>query len=129
MDHPKIGVFNTVAVSLIFVSGTVMSMPFLHGFWMYVGVAIVWGYFSAAYIVSHAIMLVELFGMENLTTMFGFAYIFRAIGDAVGPVITGTILDQTGSFVWPGIFAGANTALGIVLYYVIGMIHQAKKSQ
>lgn len=86
MDHPKFGVFYTLSVSLLVVAGAGLAMPLINGFWMFSGVAAVWGYFSSAFIVGQAIIMVELFVMKNLTTMFGIGHLFRAVGNGLGSV-------------------------------------------
>lgn len=57
----------------------------------------------------------DLFGVENMGTVFGAITSGGALGGAVGPVITGVIFDWTGTYTWAWIVDMACVLVSIVL--------------
>ena len=62
---------------------------------MFVAIALAFGFFVAAYISLTSIVLVELLGLDNLTSAFGLLVLFRGIFCMVGPPVAGSVFDQT----------------------------------
>jgi MFS family permease len=57
----------------------------------------------------------DLFGVENMGTVFGAITSGGALGGAVGPVVTGAIFDWTGTYTWAWIVDMACVVVSIVL--------------
>jgi MFS family permease len=57
----------------------------------------------------------DLFGVENMGTVFGAITSGGALGGAVGPVITGVIFDWTGTYTWAWVLDMACVLVSIVL--------------
>jgi MFS family permease len=57
----------------------------------------------------------DLFGVENMGTVFGAITAGGALGGAAGPVITGAIFDWTGSYTWAWVLDMACVLVSIVL--------------
>ena len=72
-----------------------MILPFCVSYYTFVTVALAFGFFVAAYISLGSIVLVELLGIDNLTSAFGLLTLFRGIGTMIGPPIAGSVFDQT----------------------------------
>ena len=80
----------------IFLSGVcTMIMPLCTAYHSFVAVALAFGLFVAAYISLTSIVLVELLGLDNLTTAFGLLVLFRGVSCMVGPPVAGSVFDQT----------------------------------
>lgn len=124
--HPKFGLFKTSFLFLAISSGLVIGMAFIDGFWSFAIVAGAWGFFSAAYFGGGAIVVVNMFGLENFTPIFAELHVFRAIGNIVGPIVVGNLLELTGSYMWSGIFSGGMSAMGASLYLVLGALYNKR---
>ena len=64
----------------IFLSGvSVFVLPFCTSYGMFVFVALMFGFFVAAYISLTSIVLVDLLGLDNLTSAFGLLVLYRSV--------------------------------------------------
>ena len=80
----------------IFLSGVcTMILPLCTTYGTFVAVALAFGFFVAAYISLTSIVLVELLGIDNLTSAFGLLVLFRGVFCMVGPPVAGSVFDQT----------------------------------
>ena len=67
-----------VTILAIFFSGvSVFVLPFCASYAAYVTVSLLFGLFVAAYISLSSIVLVDLLGLDNLTSAFGLLVLFR----------------------------------------------------
>jgi MFS family permease len=62
------------------------------------------------------VVLIEVFGLENLGAVFGIFFTASAVSALVGPLLAGLIIDITGSYFWGIAFA---LALGTVGFAVV----------
>ena len=72
-----------------------MILPLCATYYTFVAAALAFGFFVAAYISLTSIVLVELLGIDNLTSAFGLLVLFRGVFSMVGPPVAGSIFDQT----------------------------------
>jgi len=80
----------------IFLSGIcTMAMPLCPDYYTFVAVALAFGLFVAAYISLTSIVLVELLGLDNLTSAFGILILVRGVFCMVGSPVAGSVFDQT----------------------------------
>ena len=68
---------------------TVFLFPFCTSYASLTLMALLFGFFVAAYISLASIILVDLLGLDNLTSAFGLLTLFRGFSSMIGPPING----------------------------------------
>lgn len=74
---------------------TVFLFPYCSSYTSLVIMALLFGFFVAAYISLTSIILVDLLGLDNLTSAFGLLTLFRGFSSMIGPPINGWIFEST----------------------------------
>jgi len=74
---------------------TVFLFPYCTSYASLVVMALLFGFFVAAYISLTSIILVDLLGLDNLTSAFGLLTLFRGFSSMIGPPINGWIFEAT----------------------------------
>jgi len=87
-----------VNCSLILSSICVFIFPLVTTFPSFVVLGLLFGLFIAAYISLTSIVLVDVMGIENLTSAFGLLTMFRGAASIVGPPIAGAVYEATNSY-------------------------------
>jgi len=83
----------------IFFSGvSTLVLPFCTSYGAFATIALLFGFFVAAYISLTSIVLVDLLGLDNLTSAFGLLVLFRGVSSMVGPPVAGAVYDATQSY-------------------------------
>ena len=72
-----------------------MIMPLCTTYHTFVAVSLAFGLFVAAYISLTSVVLVELLGLDNLTSAFGILILVRGVFCMVGSPVAGSVFDQT----------------------------------
>jgi MFS family permease len=86
-----------VNCSLVLSSLCVFFFPFVTSYTMLLTVGAFFGLSIAAYISLTSIVLVDLLGLEKLTSAFGLLTMFRGAASIVGPPIAGAVFEATAS--------------------------------
>ena len=73
----------------------------------YVTIALLFGLFVAAYVSLTSIILVDLLGLDNLTSAFGLLVLFRGVSSMIGPPVAGAVYDASKSYDASFYMAGA----------------------
>ena len=73
-------------------------VPFCHGYTSYVVISVFFGIFVAAYISLSSVVLVNLLGLDNLTSAFGLLVLFRGASSMLGTPVAGSVYDATQSY-------------------------------
>merc|ERR1719431_1970150 len=81
--------------AIILSAATVAVFPLCSSYWSFVLCALAFGFFVAAYISLTSIVLVDLMGLDNLTSAFGLLTLFRGFSSMIGPPINGWIFEAT----------------------------------
>ena len=71
---------------------TVFLFPYCTSYASLTVMALLFGFFVAAYISLTSIILVDLLGLDNLTSAFGLLTLFRGFSSMIGPPINGEYL-------------------------------------
>jgi len=85
-------------IAIILSALCVFVFPFCSSYASFVTVALLFGFFVAAYISLTSIVLVDLLGLDNLTSAFGLLTLFRGTSSMIGPPINGWIFEATSSY-------------------------------
>jgi OFA family oxalate/formate antiporter-like MFS transporter len=102
------------ACAVLLVSITILI--FVREVWSLMVFAAIFGFGFAAYGPVIPAVCAEVFGKANMGSIFGAVTTGGALGGAAGPVITGFIYDQSGSYIWAWILALACVAVSTVLF-------------
>ena len=60
----------------------VFLLPFCNSYWFFVAVASMYGFFSA-FVILRTIILVDLLGLDKLTSAFGLLALFEGTGKKI----------------------------------------------
>ena len=85
-------------VAILLSGVSVLCMPFCVSYTSFVVVALMFGLYVAAYISLSSIVLVDLLGLDSLTSAFGLLVLFRGISSMIGPPVAGSVFDATQSY-------------------------------
>eukprot|EP00092_Neocalanus_flemingeri_P041880 GFUD01045614.1.p1 GENE.GFUD01045614.1~~GFUD01045614.1.p1 ORF type:complete len:717 (-),score=114.69 GFUD01045614.1:192-2342(-) len=94
-------------IAIILSAACVFVLPFCSTYSAFVAVALLFGFFVAAYISLTSIVLVDLLGLDNLTSAFGLLTLFRGSSSMIGPPINGWIFEETKSYDFSFFVSGA----------------------
>ncbi|XP_064470624.1 uncharacterized protein LOC135385315 isoform X2 [Ornithodoros turicata] len=118
-DFPQVNCLLLNNLSLCLSGVAVVALPFCHSYAAIVTTCIIFGLIVAAYILLTSIILVELFGLDNLTNSFGLLSLCRGAACMVGPPLAGSIFDRTGSYDVPFFFSGSLMIVsGIMSFFI-----------
>lgn len=79
----------------------------------------VYGFTIGAYVGLTSVILVDLLGLDKLTSAFGLLLLFQGLAGFVGPPIVGFLYDQTLSYAPGFFFAGTMIALSGFMFFFI----------
>lgn len=80
---------------------------------------VVFGATSGAFISLTSVILVDLLGLEKLNNAFGLVLLFEGVACLIGPPLTGSLFDWTGSYTVGFVFSGIVIAAGGVMLFFI----------
>merc|ERR1719189_938122 len=75
--------------AIILSAMTVFLFPYCTSYASLTLMALLFGFFVAAYISLTSIILVDILGLDNLTSAFGLLTLFRGFSSMIGPPING----------------------------------------
>ncbi|KAF9886784.1 hypothetical protein FE257_011161 [Aspergillus nanangensis] len=82
---------------------------------LFIVFTILYGTFASAYISLFPASLIELFGVQNFTSVNGALYLIRGIG-AFGTPLTGLLIPQSTALSSPGVYERASITVGVLLF-------------
>jgi len=97
-DFPWVNSLVVTNIAIILSAVSVFLFPFCTSYGAFVTMALLFGFFVAAYISLSSIVLVDLLGLDNLTSAFGLLTLFRGSSSMIGPPINGMIFEATQTY-------------------------------
>lgn len=94
-DHPRVDALFVTTLALFFGAICPALMTFCYTFWSYTIVCILFGVSLSAWPAVTSSMLVELLGLELLTSAFGVLTCIRGLSAFLGPPLGGFVIDAT----------------------------------
>jgi len=94
-DHPRVDALFVTTLALFFGAICPALMTFCYNFWSYCLVCILFGVSLSAWPAVTSSMLVELLGLELLTSAFGVLTCIRGLSAFLGPPLGGFVIDMT----------------------------------
>ncbi len=111
----------------ILLSGlSTIVLPFCSTYGTFVFVALMFGFFVAAYISLTSIVLVDLLGLDNLTSAFGLLVLYRGVSSMVGPPVAGAVYDATQSYDSSFFMAGGFLVLASLVSFAAQILQRRK---
>ena len=107
VDLPWVSSMVVTNLSLSFSGVCVIIFPFCHSYVSFIIVALLLGLFVSAYVSLTSIVLVDLLGIDCLTSTFGLLVLFRGVASILGPPLAGVVYDATQEFNASFYMAGA----------------------
>jgi len=92
-----------------------VCVPYYRSYWLLALYAAVFGTSIAVLTMLRSIIVVELMGLDKLTTAFGFVTLFQGAVSFVGGPIAGAISDMTGAYTYSFYMAGGALFFGGVI--------------
>ncbi|XP_013393838.1 monocarboxylate transporter 12 [Lingula anatina] len=86
--------------------------------------ACTFGCFIGAYVGLTSVILVDLLGLERLTSSFGLVLMFQGIATLIGPPIVGWVFDGTNSYDIAFYITGSMVALSGMMLFVIPQVQR-----
>jgi len=94
-DHPRVDALLVSTVALFFGGICPFLMTFCYNFWSFTIVCILFGLSLSAWIAVTSPLLVDLLGLELLTSAFGILTFLRGVAALLGPPLAGFVIDAT----------------------------------
>ena len=112
----------------IFLSGvSVFVLPLCNSYGLFVFVALMFGFFVAAYISLTSIVLVDLLGLDNLTSAFGLLVLYRGVCSMIGTPVAGAVFDATQSYDISFYMAGGFLILASLISFGAQLLKRKKQ--
>lgn len=92
---------------------------FVEDFYSLAIYAAVYGFTIGAYVGLTSVILVDLLGIDKLTSAFGLLLLFQGIAGFIGPPIVGFLFDKTHTYLPGFLFAGTMIALSGFMFFFI----------
>ena len=119
VDLPWVSSLIVTNLSLIFSGICLIAFPFCTSFTSFVIVALLLGLFVSAFISLTSIVLVDLLGLDALTSSFGMLVLCRGLASILGPPLAGIVYDWydlNASFYMAGTFFIVGGVLSFIAY-------------
>ncbi len=129
VDLPWVSSLVVTNLSLIFSGVCLFAFPFCTDYTSFVVVALLLGLFVSAFISLTSIVLVDLLGLDSLTSSFGMLVLCRGIASILGPPLAGMVFDWTEQYDASFYMAGAFFVLGGVLSFVAYFMDRCKRKR
>jgi len=122
----KVGTLRLFKISVaVMAASYLLWLPFTGYGWLLAFVAVL-GLGYGVRISVMPVVLIEVFGSENLGAVFGIFFTASAASALGGPLLAGLVIDVTGSYLWGIAFA---LALGIVGFAVVVPLKVQRRPQ
>ena len=129
LDHPRIGPFVGTTASYGVIGVTIGSFSYCSEFYQFAIAASIYGFFMSLCVVGLSPLMIELFGLQALTSTMGLLMVFKGFGQLIGPTVFGKIFDLTHSYFIPCLVSFVVCTLGAVGCHALMVVHQRSRQQ
>lgn len=126
VDLPWVSSLVVTNISLIMSGVCLLAFPFCYTYESFVVAALSLGLFISAFISLTSIVLVDLLGLDSLTSSFGMLVLFRGVASILGPPLAGLVYDMTEQYDASFYMAGGFFIFGGVLSFVAYFMNRNK---
>jgi MFS family permease len=100
-------------------TSALLFVAFVQAHWAFFILAVVIGFSQGGVGSSQSPLIASLFGLKSHGLIFGSLGFGSTLGAAVGPLLTGFIFDQTGSYHWAMLMCAAASLISLVFAFFI----------
>jgi MFS family permease len=100
-------------------TGALLFITFVQAYWAFFVLAVMMGFSQGGIGSSQSPLIASLFGLKSHGLIFGCLGIGSTFGAAVGPLLTGYMYDQTGSYYWALLICAAASLISLVFAFFI----------
>ena len=118
VDLPWVSSLVVTNISLIMSGVCLFIFPFCYDYTSFSMVALMLGLFVSAFISLTSIVLVDLLGLDSLTSSFGMLVLCRGIASILGPPLAGLVFDWSQDYSASFYMAGGFFVFGGILSFV-----------
>lgn len=111
----RIGSRKAMIIIFTLISLSFLIVIFARELWMLYLFAVVFGLSYGGFVAMQSPMVVDLFGLKALGTIFGLVMFAANIGGASGPLAAGRIFDVSGNYQWAFILCAFLGLTGLLL--------------
>ena len=118
VDLPWVSSLVVTNISLIMSGVCLFIFPFCYDYTSFSMVALMLGLFVSAFISLTSIVLVDLLGLDSLTSSFGMLVLCRGIASILGPPLAGLVFDWSQDYNASFYMAGGFFVFGGILSFI-----------
>ena len=126
VDLPWVNSLLVFCVSMVCCSATIVLYPFCETYIQATMASVLHGLSISCITCLPTVVLVDMFGLDSLTSTFGYLCLVKGISFTLGGPITGSIYDFTGSYDWCFYVGGCLYAFGSLLFFVAFFLQRGK---
>uniref|UniRef100_A0A7E4ZSD8 MFS domain-containing protein n=1 Tax=Panagrellus redivivus TaxID=6233 RepID=A0A7E4ZSD8_PANRE len=123
-DHPKVDPLIVTNISLILAGIATILVPFATEFWHYIAYCVVFAIGVACFAALRSIVVVDLFGLERLTSAYGILLMYMGVAASIGPPFAAYLKTVTSSFTLSFFVMGSLMTLSGVIGIPLRRIHK-----
>ena len=116
-------------LAILFSGVSTLVLPLCTSYGAFVTIALLFGFFVAAYISLTSIILVDLLGLDNLTSAFGLLVLYRGVSSMVGPPVAGAVYDATKSYDISFYMAGGFLVVASLISFAAQALQRKKQNK
>jgi len=128
-DFPWVNSLVVTNIAIILSAVTIFLFPLCTTYEAFVVMSLFFGLFVAAYISLTSIVLVDLCGIDNLTTAFGLLTLFRGSSSMIGPPLTGLVFEATQSYNLSFYVSGSFLLLAGLISCLVDILKRRREKQ
>jgi hypothetical protein len=112
----------------LMISGIFSCLVFMmNDEWVFKSYCFAFGFLISSYVCLTSVVLVDMIGVDRLTSGFGLLLLVQGIATFVGPPIAGVMYDFTGRYDWTFAFCGICLFISGIMLFAVPFIQRDKK--
>ncbi|XP_067662792.1 monocarboxylate transporter 12-like isoform X2 [Haliotis asinina] len=117
LDFKKIRKFRPYVYNGVMFVIAMLSFvcPSLQSFWQFCILCGLYGALTGAYVSQKSVIIVDILGVEKLSSSFGLLISFQGLGTLIGPPVSGVFKDVFGNYTMAFYFGGAMIILAAII--------------
>lgn len=93
----------------------------------FASVSAVYGVLSGGYVSQKSVIIVDLLGVDKLSSSFGWTACFQGIGSLIGPPVAGKLKDVFDTYEYAFYFSGGMVATGVLSFFISNLIYYCQQ--
>jgi MFS family permease len=119
----RIGSRRVMIIDFVLISLSFLWLLLANELWMLYLFAVIFGLGYGAFAALESPIVAEKFGLRAHGAIFGLTTFGSFLGDAIGPLVAGSIFDTTGTYTWAFILCAILGIVGLILSTLLNASH------